>query len=64
MGRTEWLDYIEGVICRHNRVVGYALILVTDTYPPFCLRDGARLLSKLSPRLGWPILVSRTSELR
>jgi hypothetical protein len=28
-------DYIEGVIRWHNRVVGYALILVTDRYPPF-----------------------------
>jgi len=31
-------DYIEGVIRWHNRVVGYALILVTDIYPPFQLR--------------------------
>jgi Domain of unknown function (DUF4389) len=31
-------DYIEGVIRWHNRVVGYALILVTDVYPPFRLR--------------------------
>ena len=30
-------DYIEGVIRWHNRVVGYALILVTDAYPPFRL---------------------------
>jgi Domain of unknown function (DUF4389) len=30
-------DYIEGVIRWHNRVVGYAFILVTDTYPPFTL---------------------------
>src|SRR5437016_6369975 len=30
--------YIEGVIRWHNRVVGYALILVTDRYPPFQLR--------------------------
>jgi hypothetical protein len=30
-------DYIEGVIRWHNRVVGYALILVTDPYPPFRL---------------------------
>jgi hypothetical protein len=30
-------DYIEGVIRWHNRVVGYALILVTDRYPPFAL---------------------------
>src|SRR2546426_5629864 len=31
-------DYVEGVIRWHNRVVGYALILVTDQYPPFRLR--------------------------
>ncbi|MFI5005038.1 MAG: DUF4389 domain-containing protein [Solirubrobacterales bacterium] len=31
-------DYIEGVIRWHNRVVGYAFILVTDEYPPFRLR--------------------------
>jgi hypothetical protein len=30
-------DYVEGVIRWHNRVVGYALILVTDQYPPFRL---------------------------
>jgi hypothetical protein len=31
-------DYVEGVIRWHNRVVGYAIILVTDEYPPFRLR--------------------------
>jgi Domain of unknown function (DUF4389) len=30
-------DYIEGVIRWHNRVMGYAAILVTDEYPPFRL---------------------------
>jgi hypothetical protein len=30
-------DYIEGVIRWHNRVVGYAVILITDRYPPFAL---------------------------
>ena len=30
-------DYIEGVVRWHNRVVGYAFILVTDSYPPFRL---------------------------
>ncbi|MDT5050226.1 MAG: hypothetical protein QOG75_6130 [Mycobacterium sp.] len=30
-------DYIEGVIRWHNRVVGYAFILITDQYPPFRL---------------------------
>ena len=29
--------YVEGVIRWHNRVVGYAFILVTDRYPPFRL---------------------------
>jgi hypothetical protein len=31
-------DFVEGVIRWHNRVVGYAYILVTDRYPPFSLR--------------------------
>ena len=31
-------DYVEGVARWHNRVVGYAFILVTDAYPPFRLR--------------------------
>jgi Domain of unknown function (DUF4389) len=30
-------DYVEGVFRWHNRVVGYAYILVTDEYPPFRL---------------------------
>ena len=30
-------DFVEGVIRWHNRVVGYALTLVTDRYPPFRL---------------------------
>jgi Domain of unknown function (DUF4389) len=30
-------DYVEGVVRWHNRVVGYAFILVTDQYPPFRL---------------------------
>jgi hypothetical protein len=30
-------DFVEGVIRWHNRVVAYALILVTDRYPPFSL---------------------------
>jgi hypothetical protein len=34
-----WIfDYVEGVIRWHNRVVGYAFVLVTDAYPPFRLR--------------------------
>jgi Domain of unknown function (DUF4389) len=32
-------DFVEGVIRWHNRVVGYAFILVTDRYPPFSLRE-------------------------
>jgi Domain of unknown function (DUF4389) len=31
-------DFVEGVVRWHNRVVGYALVLVTDQYPPFRLR--------------------------
>jgi hypothetical protein len=31
-------DFVEGVIRWHNRVAGYAFILVTDRYPPFRLR--------------------------
>jgi hypothetical protein len=31
--------FVEGVIRWHNRVVGYAAILVTDRYPPFRLSD-------------------------
>jgi hypothetical protein len=30
-------EFVEGVIRWHNRVIGYALILVTDAYPPFRL---------------------------
>jgi hypothetical protein len=30
-------DYVVGVLRWHNRVVGYAFILVTDRYPPFRL---------------------------
>jgi hypothetical protein len=30
-------NYVEGVLRWHNRVVGYALTLVTDRYPPFRL---------------------------
>jgi hypothetical protein len=30
-------SYVEGVIRWHNRVIGYAIVLVTDTYPPFRL---------------------------
>jgi Domain of unknown function (DUF4389) len=32
-------DFVEGVIRWHNRVVGYAFILVTDRYPPFRLTE-------------------------
>jgi hypothetical protein len=31
--------FVEGVIRWHNRVVAYALVLVTDSYPPFRLAD-------------------------
>jgi hypothetical protein len=30
-------DFVVGVMRWHNRVVAYALILVTDQYPPFSL---------------------------
>jgi hypothetical protein len=30
-------DFVVGVFRWHNRVVGYALTLVTDQYPPFRL---------------------------
>jgi hypothetical protein len=30
-------DFVEGVIRWHNRVTGYAFLLVTDVYPPFSL---------------------------
>jgi len=31
-------DFVAGVMRWHNRVVGYAFVLVTDRYPPFRLR--------------------------
>lgn len=31
-------DFVEGVFRWHNRVLAYALLLVTDKYPPFSLR--------------------------
>lgn len=31
-------DYVEGAIRWHDRVAAYALVLVTDRYPPFRLR--------------------------
>ena len=30
-------DYVQGVIRWHNRVAAYALVLITDRYPPFRL---------------------------
>jgi Domain of unknown function (DUF4389) len=30
-------DFVQGVIRWHNRVIGYALVLITDEYPPFRL---------------------------
>jgi Domain of unknown function (DUF4389) len=34
----EIFDYVEGVIRWHNRVLGYAFVLITDRYPPFSLQ--------------------------
>lgn len=31
-------EFVEGVFRWHNRVVAYALILITDQYPPFSLK--------------------------
>jgi hypothetical protein len=31
-------DYVVGVLRWHNRVMGYAITLVTDEYPPFSLK--------------------------
>ena len=31
-------DFVEGVIRWHNRVAGYAYVLITDRYPPFQLK--------------------------
>jgi hypothetical protein len=33
-------DFVVGVMRGHNRVIGYAVILVTDEYPPFTLQPG------------------------
>jgi hypothetical protein len=33
----ELFHFVEGVMRWHNRVIGYALVLVTDRYPPFRL---------------------------
>ena len=30
-------DFVQGVIRWHNRVTGYAFVLITDRYPPFSL---------------------------
>jgi hypothetical protein len=32
-------DFVAGVIRWHNRVLGYAYILITDRYPPFSLAE-------------------------
>jgi hypothetical protein len=29
--------FVEGVVRWHNRVIGYAVTLITDSYPPFRL---------------------------
>jgi hypothetical protein len=33
--RCALFDFVVGALRWHNRVVGYALVLVTDQYPPF-----------------------------
>jgi hypothetical protein len=33
----EMFDFVEGVIRWDNRVIAYAVVLVTDLYPPFRL---------------------------
>ena len=35
-------EFIEGVIRWHNRVIAYALLLITDRYPPFSLDPRGR----------------------
>jgi Domain of unknown function (DUF4389) len=30
-------DFVQGVIRWHDRVTGYAFVLITDRYPPFSL---------------------------
>ena len=49
-------DYVEGVIRWHNRVVGYALILVTDDYPPRsgCGASSAGCAQRRRTRAGLP----------
>jgi hypothetical protein len=42
-------EFVEGVIRWHNRVVGYAGILVTDRYPPFSLSQ-----TEIPPTAGAP----------
>jgi hypothetical protein len=34
----ELFNFVEGVFRWHNRVLAYALLLITDQYPPFSLR--------------------------
>jgi hypothetical protein len=31
-------EFVEGVVRWHNRVVGYAFLMITDRYPPFSLQ--------------------------
>ena len=47
-------EFVEGVIRWHNRVVGYALILVTDQYPPFSFSQ-----SDVPPPAGAPAAAVR-----
>ena len=43
-------DYVEGVIAWHNRVAGYAALLVTDEYPPFALHPEGMHSGRIGPQ--------------
>jgi Domain of unknown function (DUF4389) len=47
-------EFVEGVIRWHNRVVGYAFILVTDRYPPFSLSQSEAPPSAPPPAPEYP----------
>ncbi|MGZ4245086.1 MAG: DUF4389 domain-containing protein [Solirubrobacteraceae bacterium] len=45
-------DYVEGVLAWHNRVAGYAAILITDEYPPFALHPEGVHSGRIGPQPG------------